>query len=1129
MATHKLGFLKFNTSEDGIAFRIGDGKIHQLGFLKKRKPAAAGAYDADAYLDDAGYDDLAYEAGDAAASGGYSGRFAQAVGGSNYGSGYGDEADDDYADDGYADDDYADDAYADDSYADDGYADDDYADDGYADDGYADDDYADDGYADGDYADDGYSDSRYDGGEGDYYGDGGDDYADDGYDDRYSDQDAGDYDEGQGFGSENPVLRYIDENDWVTYALLVLLPPLGIYLLWRRRRFDAPVRWGVSIASGIWFIILLILLISLILSGAGDTTANQPITMNTPTPTIGAASTPETSDSLLQDALSGGIANGATEGITAAETPDAISPAASPTPLAGYDANTVTAGTVLVTATGQYYHNNSNCENLEQGVATSNLTEDVALQRGKFPCPICFPGQEIYYSTANGTYYHSDKTCSRMSNPVAITKAAAEAKGQTPCPVCILKTAQSLERNGLRYATSSTKDQSGLNVWATKGGRYFHTDQNCSGMQNAQSVGLLQAMLAGKTACPTCASSAGRQVWFTEGGKMFHNKSDCSRMRGALQGTLAEALILNKTRCPTCWGNSNISFNGNGVGRTSSGDDSTLVSGGTVYVYATPNGSYYHTNSTCSGMKNAQRVTLAAMLKAGRQACPTCAAGADTTVYATENGKYYHSYATCSGMQNAVAGTQAQAMAVGKQRCPNCWQSTASGDGSSTVYVYATRNGTYYHTNESCSGMKDATRLELAQAVRAGKKACPTCAPAANRKVYSTENGQYYHIKSDCSGMKNAQERTLQEALTMGQSSCPVCLGNVSIDGSVNGVSDVQSHRLSTSSSSSSGSGSKVTGSGKLSSGSKSSVSGVSSNKTSSNSSRLKNVQTGKIQPSTKYKAGASGIKVYATASGKYYHGYKQHAGSGAKLVSIETALNYGKTACPTCLKVAKTTVYAVRGGRYYHRSKSCAGSGAVSGKLSTALASGLDACPVCVTHTKKVTSSNLYKSGASGIKVYATASGKYYHTSKSCAGAGASHVTLEKALNYGKTACPNCAKAANKTVYATASGKYYHASKQHAGSGASAGKWAVAMALGKKACPVCIGGSEAYEESDVKYPASGDTRVYIDTGSTRFYYHKSSHCGDGGLSGGTAVTLDFALSWGFKACPYCNPPTSRK
>ena len=1080
MATHKLGFLKINKTDGGFAFRFGEGKIHRLGLGKKAQPAVEGAYNDDLYYDEDSYADEAYGANETDVAGGYTGRFAQASGSGSYD----DYGDDDY-DDGYADDygdDYADGVYADDY--DDGYDGDDY--DGYADDGYGDGDYADDGYDDG------------------YYG-GADDYADD-YADRYSDEDAGDYDGYQDYGSANPVLRFIDENDWVTYALLFLLPPLGIYLLWRRRRFDTPIRWAISAVSGVWFIIILILLGSLLLSGGGDNTRNPPITMSTPTAT--ADTTPEvspeaTTGSLLEDMMGDSSGSGAAtvldndDGITPAQTVDALAPDATATPIPGYSgAGLTTGGTVLMTATGQYYHNNSACPELGDGDATSNVTQDVALQRGKTPCPVCYPGQVIYYSTSNGKYYHVDQTCSNMTTAKPITKEAAEERGQTPCPVCILHEVQSVTRNGLRFITESTKDESGIYVYCTDKGTYFHVKGDCSGMRDPKSVGLLEALRAGKTACPSCASAASTQVWCTEGGERYHNKSDCSGMRGAYQTTLAEALILKKVRCSTCWGNNKISFVGNGETGSGSGS-STLVSNGTVYVYATEGGQYYHTNETCSGMKNAQRVPLSKALKAGRAACPTCASSAETTVYSTSKGTYYHSYATCSGMSNASAGTMAEAMAAGKQRCPNCWASTET-TGSSGVMVWATKNGQYYHTNSSCSGMKDASQVSLAAAVKAGKTACPTCASAANRMVYSTEYGQYYHSKSNCSGMKNAQKRTLQDALLLGQTACPTCIGSTNGDAASNAITNVKSHKMSGSSSTT------ITGANAVT------ITG-----------------TGTIKPSTTYRAGTSGVKVYATSSGKYYHRYKAHAGSGAVQVSLETALNYGKTACPTCIKVASTTVYAVKGGRYYHKYKSCAGSGAKSVSLATALANGLDACPVCVTRSIALKNTHKYKSGASGIKVYVTVSGKYYHTSKADAGSGAIYVTLETAMNYGKTACPGCASAANITVYATKSGKYYHASRQHAGSNASSGHWATALAMGKKACPVCVTGSEAYEDSDVKYPAGGDTRVFIDPGSSRFYYHKSSRCSEAGFSGGTGVTLEFVIKAGFHACPFCNPPTS--
>ncbi len=1071
MATHKIGFLKFNTSDDGIAFRIGDGKIHRIGFGKKRGQDAEETYD-DAYMDDQAYVDDAYPADDdAAVTGGYTGRFAsRGRSASRY---------DDYGDD-YGG--YDEDGYPDDRYADDDYAEDDYAEDGYSDDGYYDDDYA----------------------EGDY-------------DDRYSDEDAGGYDDDPGYGSENPLMRYIDENDWVTYALLVLLPPLGIYLLWRRRRFETPIRWIVSAASGVWFVILLILLISAILAGGGDAKTNPPITMNPPAtaqPSVG-PSAEATAGSLLEDALSSGVSPlgnasssaapsgsaqpGATDGLTPVQTMDALSPDASATPIAGYSGGTGTTatGTVMTTATGLYYHNNPNCTYIEAGAAVSTLTQEAAIQQGKTACPSCYPGQEKYYATANGTWYHVDPNCSDMKDAVEITKEAAEKEGKTACPVCILKTVNSVKKGEMRFVTSSSTDKSGKSVYVTDNGKYYHTNATCSSMKDAKSVGLLKAILDGKTACPTCASSAETSVWFTRNGDRYHNKSDCDGMKNAVQGTLAEALILGKDRCAKCWGASTVGFNGATGGSGGSGS-----SGGTVYVYATENGQYYHTNSTCSGMQNATRVPLTTMIEMGRKACPTCATGANAVVYATPDGKYYHSYATCSGMKNAVAGTKAQAMALGKQECPDCWKNgDEAGSGDGKVYVYATKNGQYYHTNATCSGMTGATRGELSAAVKAGKTACPTCASAANRMVYSTSGGQYYHTNASCSGMHNAQQRTLQDALILGQSACPVCIGSTSGANSANNstnssagngtVTNVQSHQMN--------------------------VSAV----TSSDGPALSSSGT--------YKAGTSGVKVYATAEGSYYHRYKEHAGSGARQVSLETALNYGKKACPTCLSAARTTVYAVAGGRYYHRSKTCAGAGAKSGSLSSALAYGLDACPICVTRTQEVSNSKTYKSGASGLKVYATVSGSYYHTRKSCAGESAQQVTLETAMNYGKKPCPNCASAAKKTVYATSSDKYYHASRTHAGSGASSGTWAAALALGKKACPVCITGSEAYEESDVKYSASGDTQVYVDPDSTQFYYHKNARCSDAGFSGGTSVDLDFAVRWDFKACPYCNPPTSVK
>ena len=50
-------------------------------------------------------------------------------------------------------------------------------------------------------------------------------------------------------GALGSALRYMDENDWVTWLLLFLLPPLGIWLLWRRRRYSQSTNAALTVVS----------------------------------------------------------------------------------------------------------------------------------------------------------------------------------------------------------------------------------------------------------------------------------------------------------------------------------------------------------------------------------------------------------------------------------------------------------------------------------------------------------------------------------------------------------------------------------------------------------------------------------------------------------------------------------------------------------------------------------------------------------------------------------------------------------------------------------------------------------------------------------------------------------------
>ena len=1116
MATHSIGKLKFNLSKQGLAYRWGDGEIHRL-FARKSEgddvenDESYAGYEGDEYVEDSyadpGYDD-------------------------QYDDGAQDYDDDPGFDDGqdeYYDEEenYDDDPGYDDQY-DDGYDDEGYADDGYADDGYDDEAY--------DEGDDGYDEN----GE---------------YDDRYSDEDADgcyvDYDDGYD-ANESPLMRYVDENDWVTYLLLFLFPPLGIYLLWRRNRFEKPMRYALSAVSAIWFIVALILIFHNLFGGTSDTTTEATITL-APSTTVSALNLDgssgdgldQTVDNLGSQSDDTGDADGDDASTTAEPTA-----APSPTPLTGGSEASGAASTsayVYSPATGLYYHSRSDCTNIDQGVSVSRVPKDVAENnRKQSACPVCIGAAAdgdttTYYATRGGTYYHVDRTCQGMTGATTYTKEAAERAGKTPCPVCILKTAQSLQNGAVKFITSSTTDRSKINVYSTKNGKYYHMTSTCSGMTGASRGSLKNALLAGKTACPTCCKAAGSSVYCTKNGEKYHLDKTCSGMTNAMEVSLAEAMVLGKKRCDVCIKNGALPTASQ---LAKQADEASLD----TYVYGTPKGQYYHTDQYCSGMKDAQRYTLKSMLLQKRAACPVCASASNTIVYAKEGGTYYHSYATCSGMSNASSGTMAQAIAAGYKRCPRCWSETgtsstlSTGTSASTTaaaatatasntYVYATQAGSYYHVLSNCSGMKNASRITLKQAINAGKKACPTCAGAASRRVYSTDGGKNYHSAPVCkeSGMKNGEARTLAQALMLNQTACKYCIGR------------------------------------------KSSASSSSSSTQTAASKTIQSIKAAaaKLKNSHTYKSGKSGIKVYARADGKYYHRRKNCSGmTHASRITLEQAMNYGKRACPVCCAKARRTVYATRGGKYYHYSKTHAGAGATSGSLASALGYGYDPCPYCVTKTKKVSRVANYKSGTSGIKVYTTASGKYYHSKRTCSDMkNPTRVTLETAMNYGKKPCPKCMATASKKVYSSSGDRYYHYYKMHAGSSARAGTLAQARALGKKLCPTCSKGrtvgitlaasgsktsiSKAVSAaqkltasgsisaknaisfskaltSTVKYSAPGSTRVYVDLkGKRYYYYHKSSKCSKADMSKGTKITLQYAKDWGYKACPFCQPPTS--
>ncbi|MBQ6347319.1 MAG: hypothetical protein IJI71_07135 [Clostridia bacterium] len=484
------------------------------------------------------------------------------------------------------------------------YDDDDGYDDRYEDD-YEDGDYGDARYDDDRYADERYEDERYDRGyrrsryDDDYGYD--DDYDDDRDDDRGPYYDAPEYDPRR---DERPdgLMRFLDENDWPTWLLLVLLPPVGIWLLWRRRRYSTGVNIVLSVLSALWMAAVIYVLVARPFKPANDTTITpQAVGVTTLAPTA----VPEVEEEEPAEAA-------VAEVVSTEEVDD--------------------LNAVYTVEGGPYYHQTEDCVVIGEDAQTARVSRNSAIDSDLMACPYCIGGQ---YS--DGSF-------------------------------------------DLVFVNADTEDRSNVSVWCSPYNGSFHIKADCSDMgSSAHEVSLKDALLMAKTACQTCCPRAGIDVYCTVDGTYYHMDDECSGMRNASRVTYAEARVTGKKRCPTCIGGEDET---EALAETEgAGDAGTQAQAEGYYVYATPKGTYYHVNSTCSGMQNAQQVLLSDMLKENRPACPKCCPNAESTVFAEKGNPYYHSYATCSGMTHATQGILVNALVAGLTRCPECW----SANGEATV------------------------------------------------------------------------------------------------------------------------------------------------------------------------------------------------------------------------------------------------------------------------------------------------------------------------------------------------------------------------------------------------------------------------------------------------------------
>ena len=829
-----------------------------------------------------------------------------------------------------------------------------------------------------------------------------------GYDESYDEQNAGEqpydlpYDEETGEyyepeEEEEQPRGALYENEWLMWLLLIVLPPLGIWVLWRRNRFQITARSAISAASSIWCIVLLVWLFSG-LGANGDPKAPQDSPSAPPLEFANnatATATIEPTGTALPE-TSSVPAN--PSGVSATAQPDdALTGTTQPT-------TTTMPSMVWATPTGTYYHSRSDCDGMQNA---SLISLSVALTRGQTACPTCFaqiaatatpiPDPEtttnadgtvetIYYDTPTGKYYHILPNCG-MKSSRKVTKAEAESIGQSPCPTCI------------------------GSVYWTEGGSWYHTISNCQGMKGAKMTTIAEAQKAGKTACPTCAGgtmtegteTAGTEYyWCTENGDYYHTKSDCTGMKGATKVTAEAAEANGKKPCPKCVGSSGAAiyyatptgtwFHSNAtcggmknatkvslatatarnqtpcptclpdmttVKPTTGGTDNKGTATGTVTFYSTKDGKYFHTRQDCTGMKGATAVTAKEIAARNQTACPKCV-GTAGTYYSTKDGKYYHSKATCTGMKGATIVTLAEIKARGQTACPTCLggskeQENDKGTANEgTGDYWHTANGKYYHKDKTCDGMKGATRTTARAAEKAGQSACPKCIGS----YWHTATGSYYHAKSDCTGMNGATRTTAAAAKKLGQTACPTCLGG----------------------------GAKT---------------------------------PAPAQPTATPKPDEGTGNYWHTATGSYYHKDKTCSGmKGATRTTAAAAEKAGQSACPDCIG----SYWHTAGGQYYHVDADCDGmSGATRTTAAAAKKLGQTACPKCIGGGTKPTAtpkpdSEDNKVDPDTTNVYVTIEGSYYHTKKTCGGMkNAAQTTLRWALDHNYKRCKDCNAPAAK------------------------------------------------------------------------------------------------------------------
>ena len=268
------------------------------------------------------------------------------------------------------------------------------------------------------------------------------------------------------------LLDYVDQHEWINWVMLFLVPPLGIWMLWRRRRYPQSTNILLTTLSLLWMLAVIVVLFVRPFRARPDTTI-------TPQP-VGAAALP-----------------------TEVPEPTEVPPEAEGVVVTAEEVDDANA--VFIVDGTPWYHQSEGCQAIPGGVETNRIARNTAVERSLLACPYCLAsqysdglwdlvfvtgatedrsGMKVYCSAYNA-FFHTKADCSDLgSDAQEVGLKEALLMGKTACETCC--------------------PDAGHEVFCTVDGTYYHVEEECSGMRNASKVPYAEARVLGKKRCPVC-------------------------------------------------------------------------------------------------------------------------------------------------------------------------------------------------------------------------------------------------------------------------------------------------------------------------------------------------------------------------------------------------------------------------------------------------------------------------------------------------------------------------------------------------------------------------------------------------------------------------------------------------